>query len=117
MAYFSEDLYEDALDDFEHALRDDPKNSKAYLYRGIVHNALEEFPRALDDLTRSLELTPYQFDALLARSRTWSHMGKVKEAREDCFQALALHPEDPDALVQMEFLEVQEKEHVTSTRK
>lgn len=116
MAYFSEDLYEDALEDFENALVDDPQNSKAYLYRGIVHNALEEFPRALEDLNRSLELVPYQFDALLARSRTYSHLGKIKEARVDCQQALALHPEDADALVQMDFLEVQEREHTTAHR-
>ena len=98
MAYFSESLYENALDDFDKAIACDPRNSKAFFYRGTVRDALEEYDEAVADFTQSLTLVPYQFDSLLGRSISLGRLGKWDEALVDCEAALDLVPDDTQAL-------------------
>jgi putative GTP pyrophosphokinase len=98
MAYFSELLYENALDDFDKAVTCDPRNAKAFFYRGTVRDALEEPEGAVADFTQSLALVPYQFDPLLGRAISLGRLGRWDEALDDCDAALDLVPDDPQAL-------------------
>ena len=97
MAYFAENLYENALDDFDRAISCDARNAKAYFYRGTVREALEEHEHAVQDFTHSLELVPYQVDPLLGRAQSWSKLGRWEEAVADCDAALDLVPSDSQA--------------------
>jgi putative GTP pyrophosphokinase len=97
MAYFSESLYENALDDFDRALACDSKNAKAFYYRGTVRDALGESEAAVADFTHSLELVPYQFDPLLGRAVSRGKLGRWDEALDDCDAALDLVPDDAQA--------------------
>jgi putative GTP pyrophosphokinase len=98
MAYFSEALYENALDDFDRALACDPKNAKAFFYRGTVRQALGEDEPAIVDFSRSLGLVPYQFEPLLGRAMSLGRLGRRDEALADCDAALDLIPDDTEAL-------------------
>lgn len=98
MAYFSESLYENAIDDFDKALASDSNNAKAYFYRATVKDALGDAAAAEADFTRSLELVPYQFDPLLGRAVSRGKLGLWEQALEDCDMALELAPGDPEAL-------------------
>jgi len=98
MAYFSESLYENALDDFDKAIACDPRNAKAFFYRGTVRDALKEPEAAVADFTQSLTLVPYQFDPLLGRARCLGQLGRWDEALDDCDAALDLVPDDAQAL-------------------
>ncbi len=98
MAYFSESLYENALDDFDQAIVCDPHNAKAFFYRGTVRAALDEHETALLDFTQSLTLIPYHFETLVGRAMSLGHLGRWEEALDDCDAALDLVPEDIQAL-------------------
>jgi len=98
MAYFSESLYENALDDFDRAITCDPQNAKAFFYRGTVREELDDHEMAVADFTQSLHLVPYQFDPLLARAISQGQLGNWDEALLDCDAALDLIPDDPQAL-------------------
>lgn len=98
MAYYTEGLFENALDDFDQAIVKDPQNSKAFYYRGVVELALERCTRALEDFNQSLHLVPFQVDSLLGRGQTLLKLGRYDEAKADCEQALDIHPEDFHAL-------------------
>lgn len=97
MAYFSESLFENALDDFDRALTCDPKNAKAFFFRGTVRQALGEDEAALVDFSRSLGLVPYQFEPLLGRAMSLGRLGRWAEALADCDAALDLVPDDAEA--------------------
>ena len=98
MAYFSESLYENALDDFDLAISADPQNSKAFFYRGTVRHSLDEFSLAATDFTRSLELVPYQPETLLLRAESFARCGRMVEARSDCDAVIDLEPDNEAAL-------------------
>jgi len=98
MAYHSEALYENALDDFDQAISCDPRNSKAFFYRGTIRQSLEEHEAAVKDFTDSLALVPYQVDPLLGRAISLGWLGRWEEALADCEGALDIVPDDPQAL-------------------
>lgn len=98
MAYHSESLYENAVDDFDRAIACDPRNAKAFFYRGILRQSLEEHEAAVKDFTDSLALVPYQFDPLLGRAVSLGWLGRWDEALADCDAALDLAPGDDHAL-------------------
>jgi tetratricopeptide (TPR) repeat protein len=63
--------YEDALSDFDEAVRLGPPVAIAYLHRAIVKCHLLKFDDALPDYNRSLELDPYD-------ERAYFNRGKLK---------------------------------------
>jgi putative GTP pyrophosphokinase len=97
MAYYSESLYENALEDFDRAIAADPENSKAFFYRGTVRHSLEEFALAVSDFSRALELVPYQQDVLVQRAESLTRLGRTEEALADCAAALDLSPDNDAA--------------------
>lgn len=97
MAYFSESLYENALDDFDRAISADPQNSKAFFYRGTVRHSLEEFSLAITDFSRSLELVPYQPETLMLRAESLARCGRLEEAGSDCDAVIDLEPDNEAA--------------------
>jgi len=109
MAYYSESLWEDALEDFDRAITTDPENAKAFFYRGTVRHSLEEFGPALSDFERSLELVPYQQDVLLLKAETLAKLGRTAEALADCATVLDLAPDDRQALALHRRLTVEKK--------
>lgn len=97
MAYYSETLYENALDDFDRAIACDPRNAKAFFYRGVIHQSQDEHEAALKDFTDSLALVPYQFDPLLGKAVSLGWLGRWDEALVSCDAALDLAPDDEQA--------------------
>ncbi|MEI8094560.1 MAG: tetratricopeptide repeat protein [Spirochaetales bacterium] len=109
MAYFSESLYENALEDFDRAITADPQNSKAFFYRGTVRHSLDEFGPAAADFTRSLELQPYQQEVLLLRAESYAESGRLDDALADCAAALELGPDNEQAQALLHRLTVEKK--------
>jgi putative GTP pyrophosphokinase len=97
MAYFAEKLYENALDDFNQSIVEDAQNPKAYYYRGLVMDYLNNPHHALEDYNKSLELVPLQYEVLLARAKVHKRLHNIEEALRDCRAVLNLHPEIKEA--------------------
>jgi putative GTP pyrophosphokinase len=94
MANFARSKYQDAIDDFTHALELDKTAYKAAYYRGVVQAVLKQYSGAIDDFTHSLKIHPYQPFCLFRRSQAYYHIEDYPQALSDCEASLALEPEN-----------------------
>jgi lipoprotein NlpI len=85
---------DDALTNLNEALKLDPKNARAHLLRGGVHDALDRHADAVKDYTRVLELEPNNADALDRRGSANFKAGRVAESAADFDAYLKLRPAD-----------------------
>jgi|TergutMp193P3_1026864.scaffolds.fasta_scaffold01180_3 putative GTP pyrophosphokinase len=92
MANFACSRYNEAIDDFNHALELDEKSYKAAYYRGVVHSVIKQYSKAIDDYTLSLTINPYQSFCLFRRGQAYYHIGDYPQALCDCENSLALEP-------------------------
>jgi putative GTP pyrophosphokinase len=94
MANFARSKYQDAIDDFTHALELDKTAYKAAYYRGVVKAVLKQYSGAIDDFTCSLKFHPYQPFCLFRRSQAYYHIEDYPQALSDCEASLSLEPEN-----------------------
>ena len=81
MAYFSQSLYEEAIDDFCSSLELAPGDHKAAYYRGVVRSVLQDFVGAIGDFDLALNIHPYHFFSLYRRGMAYWHLGDYAQAR------------------------------------
>jgi putative GTP pyrophosphokinase len=98
MANFAQSSYDDAIEDFTHALEYDPASYKAAYYRGVVKSVLRHYSGAVEDFSLSLSLNPYQNFTLYRRAQAYYHLGDYPAALGDCEASLALNPESEQAV-------------------
>jgi putative GTP pyrophosphokinase len=92
MAYFACSQYNEAIDDFNHALELDSESYKVAYYRGVVHSVMKQYSNAIDDYTLSLSINPYQSFCLFRRAQAFYHIGDFPQGLADCENSLALEP-------------------------
>ncbi|HMK33743.1 MAG TPA: tetratricopeptide repeat protein [Desulfomonilaceae bacterium] len=85
---------EEAMKDFNEAVKLDPNFAWAYAQRADMHSRLKDQEKALKDINKALSVKPDFVDAL--RLRAWVHnrMGKCREASEDFARVEKLSPND-----------------------
>jgi putative GTP pyrophosphokinase len=71
MANFACSRYQDAIDDFSHALELDAQSYKVAYYRGVVRSVLKQYAEAIDDFTKALDINPYQAFCLFRRGQAY----------------------------------------------
>ena len=57
-AYFSQGQPQQALSDFNSAIKFDPEQYNAYVYRGYYYQSIEMYDKSFDDYNKALELNP-----------------------------------------------------------
>jgi len=92
MANFACSRYDEAIEDFNHALELDNTSYKAAYYRGVVRSVLKQYSDAIDDYTLSLSINPYQPYCLFRRGQAFYHIGDYPQGLSDCENSLALQP-------------------------
>lgn len=75
------------------AIAVDPKNASAYLFRGMVYEALHRHKEAVADFDRTLQLDPKAAEAYNRRGSERFKLGQIKESIADFDQFLELRPE------------------------
>jgi putative GTP pyrophosphokinase len=98
LVYFSLSKYEEALNDFNMAIRMEPNDTRVYTNRGLTYHMLKELAKALADFNKSLELNPLWPDTFYGRALTYYDMGNLHSALEDCDKAIALKPDFKQAV-------------------
>jgi tetratricopeptide (TPR) repeat protein len=89
-----------ALADYNAAIRLDPKNQFACLWRGTLLAArARNYRRAIEDFDRALEIEPRNDNALIARGEAFSQLGDFVPALASLDEAIRLAPTHPQALV------------------
>ncbi|VAW31360.1 hypothetical protein MNBD_CHLOROFLEXI01-176 [hydrothermal vent metagenome] len=85
--------YEEALADYEEALRLDPEDSMTYSNRGIVFLHQREYEAALADYRKAIQLNPEYAKAFFNRGNTYLDLERYVEALADFGEAIRLNPE------------------------
>jgi Flp pilus assembly protein TadD len=90
---------EEALVDFDAAIRLDPSFAKAYYYRGLIYREMGEANKAISDASDAIRLDPKFADAFSLRG--WSHFQKnyFEPAIQDFSEAIRLTPREYGAHV------------------
>lgn len=86
--------YEDAILDYNQAIRLDPNNAKIYLERGLCRYRLQHYEDALVDQTHAIRLDPTLEPAYYNRGLIYYCLGKYEEAIIDYSKAIDLNPDD-----------------------
>lgn len=84
--------HEEALQDFEAALRAEPRGAAALAMRGACQLVLRRFADAAFSLDQALALQPHDAFALACRGAVMLELGRLAAALQDLNAALALWP-------------------------
>jgi tetratricopeptide (TPR) repeat protein len=83
--------------EFTEAIRLDPKDVKAYFYRGILLGAKEDFDGAIADLTEAIRLDPTKSILYYYRGLIYSSKYEFSAAIADYTEAIRLDPKNANA--------------------
>jgi tetratricopeptide (TPR) repeat protein len=90
--------YDRALQDFDEAIRADPKLARAFANRGAVRGARQDFDRAIEDFSQVVKLAPSP-SAFADRAGMYRLNGQHEEAIRDYDEAIRLNPAFEEALL------------------
>lgn len=95
-----ENMREEALEEYNHAIQINPDFSQAYVARAGLHTQFKD-PQALDDLNEALKRNPNDAWAYHARGYYYLMMDEYEKACQDFTNALAFDKSNPDFLQSM----------------
>ena len=82
--------YKEAIEAFNKAIEEDPKDEKAYYNRGAIHGSLGNYNEAISDFEKTIELNPKYEKAFYSRGIAYLRLGNKKEAAADLKIAVEL---------------------------
>lgn len=91
--HYDKGEYEEAVLQYDEALRLAPDGAWALACRGDAYRLLSRYDDALRDLDRALQLDPDDTDALGSRGSTFRSLGRYVDALSDLDRAIALRPD------------------------
>ena len=91
--YLEHDRPEEAISDYNHVLKDNPKSFLAWQGRGQVAFKMGDYPSALADFNQALSLRPQAMEILNNRALTYLQLGQPSKAVLDYQQALNKSPD------------------------
>ena len=83
-----------AIEDYDEAIRINPKDAVAYFNRGNAYHSLNKKKRAIEDYDQAIRLNPEYADAYHNRGTTYYDLGQYNRAIEDYDQTIRLNPGD-----------------------
>ena len=96
MAYFSQNKYQNALDDFMESVRFDASNFRSFYYVGIVYSVLEDHRKAIDYYDKSLEINEFQAFVFFRRALSYYHLKDYTRSMNDLDKARKLGLDDSE---------------------
>jgi len=94
-AYFDLAEYQRAIEDYDHALRLDPKLADAHFNRGLSFFRLGDFAPAIEGFDQTLRLEPDAAHAYHGRGSAYARLGELARAIDEYIEALRLDPDNP----------------------
>jgi tetratricopeptide (TPR) repeat protein len=90
---------DEAMEDFQAALRLNPRHVGAFLGRAEVWKKKGDFPKAIADATAAIDIAPESADLYERRARIRMDRGEHNLAIDDLTAALRIDPKDTDTLL------------------
>lgn len=84
--------YEEAIADYNKAIRLNPDYALAYNNRGLVYRKLGKYKKALKDYTKAIEIDPYYAEAYAKRGAVYQFTGQVEKALKEFNKAIEIMP-------------------------
>jgi spermidine synthase len=95
LAFWAKEMPDEALMQFDKALRSDPQNARSLLYRGRAHLRFNSVLNAEADFKTALRLDPRMVEAHEALGQLYKSQKMWELAEVEMRQVLSLHPKDP----------------------
>ena len=93
MTQVDPDLKQEAMAEYDNAVKDDPKNPEAYYARGFaLLSHSNRMVEAIEDFNKAIELNPKYARAYLMRGRALEALGDFDKAKADRAKAMELEP-------------------------
>ncbi len=87
---------EEALQDFEKAIKIDPGRAEGYLGKANALNMLGRYREAIECYNQAISIDPTLANAYVNRAIAYSHLGEYKKAIKDYEKGLELDPKIDD---------------------
>jgi tetratricopeptide (TPR) repeat protein len=97
MAYFGLEKYEEALRDYNEAIRLEPGSADFYAIRSLAHIKLNNGDACLADLNQAIKINPRHKAAYIRRGGLFTATGRFQDAVDDYSRAIEIAPRDSDA--------------------
>jgi len=94
LAYEEKDHYDEAIVEYNQAIKHNLKHSNAYFHRGLCYLKKKDHSKAIVDCNRVIELSPNYADAYFNRGSAYAESKKYDEALEDYKKYINLRPGD-----------------------
>ena len=93
----SQGRFDEAINEYDEAIRLDPGDAFAFHNRGRSFSELEKFQAAIQDYTKAIQLAPNYREAFNDRGASFQKLGQTQRAIRDFDLAISLSPSHPDA--------------------
>jgi tetratricopeptide (TPR) repeat protein len=94
---FEEGKYEEAIDQLDHAIEQDPNAKNAYVLRGTSYDSIGQYDQAIADYTRAIEIDPDFVAAYNNRGSVYITLEQYEKGLPDLNHALRLNPENANS--------------------
>jgi tetratricopeptide (TPR) repeat protein len=84
--------FKKAIDDFDEAIKHNPKNAEAYNRRGNAYRKLKQYEKAIEDHNKAIELNPEYAGAYTNRGIAYRRLEQYEKAIEDHSKAIEINP-------------------------
>ncbi len=89
--------YDEAIQDYDEAIKLDPNYKEAFFNRGLALAVLEKFDEAIQDYDEAIKLDPNYKEAFFNRGLALAALDKFDEAIKDYDEAIKLDPKNKEA--------------------
>ena len=93
VVYYGQGRLREAMDDFDRALRIEPRFEDALLNRGLARYAQERYAEAIADYDRALQINPANVAVYLNRANANKQIWQYRRMVDDFSRAMALAPD------------------------
>ncbi len=84
--------FQDAIIEFDEAIRLDPKHARAYVRRGLAYAILDMYRRAIQDFNEAIKLDPTLSEAYAGRGSALESLREYEKALQDYEEAIRHDP-------------------------
>ena len=115
--FTSEQRFEDAINDFNEAIKIAPRDARAHEARAAVEIKINDLDRATADYSEAIKLNPDEVRNYLYRAYIYEVRGDVANSMADTEKALRMQPKNAEALARKERLKkIQQSQNTTAAQ-